>query len=153
MTGQPPSSPFNRIRPQNPSLQAILIASVVLFILFLWLNFALSQEIESIGREIQVKTEELRALERRQGALLTEISVASSQEKKAAEARTLGYRPQTPVYILYAQPLAATTGEGLGSQWPEAVLADGGGPHQEMSRSLWEMVARQSGSTPPETAP
>jgi len=49
----------------NPPIQLILVIFVALFILFLWLNFVLTQEIESIGREIQARTEELQAAERR----------------------------------------------------------------------------------------
>ncbi len=152
MTGQVPSSPLKRIRNHNPSVQAILIAFVLLFVLFLWLNFSLAQEIESLGREIQVKTDKLRALERRQGALLKEISVASSQQKLADEAWTLGYRPQTPVYVPITQPLQPATGDGAGSRWQPAASVNEGRP-ADPSQSLWEIVARQPSSTRLEDMP
>jgi cell division protein FtsB len=95
----------------SPSIQVILVVFVALFILFLWLNFVLTQEIESIGREIQAKTEELQTMERRQDVLLKEISVISSQERMADQAWTMGYQPQTPVYLSVAEPLGQAAGE------------------------------------------
>ncbi len=73
MSGQPSPNQRKRRQDSTPAMQSALIAFVAFFILFLWLHFALTQQIESIGREIQVKSEELRALERQHKAILKEI--------------------------------------------------------------------------------
>jgi cell division protein FtsB len=126
----------------SPPIQVILVVFVALFILFLWLNFVLTQEIESIGREIQAKTEELRAIERRQSVLLKEISVLGSQERMAEQAWILGYRTQQPVYLSIAEPLGqpsalASTGEWSGQR----------------TESLWAVLAGQNGTLASETIP
>ena len=126
----------------SPPIQVILVVFVALFILFLWLNFVLTQEIESIGREIQAKTEELRAIERRQSVLLKEISVLGSQERMAEQAWILGYRTQQPVYLSIAEPLGqpsalASTGEWSGQR----------------TESLWAVLAGQNGALASETIP
>jgi hypothetical protein len=94
-----------------PTIQALIVIFVLLFILFLWLNFALAQRTESVGREIQVKTEELESLERRGDALRKEISVEASQERMAARARALGYQPQAPFFLPMAEPLVENESE------------------------------------------
>ena len=99
-------------RVNSPPIQVILVVFVALFILFLWLNFVLTQEIESIGREIQAKTDELQALQRQRGVLLKEISVLGAQERMADQAWAIGYRPQTPVYLSVAEPLGQAAGTG-----------------------------------------
>jgi hypothetical protein len=125
----------------------------VLFILFLWLNSALAQGIESIGREIQEKSEELDVLKRRETDLLREISIASSEQKLADEAWALGYRPQTPVYLQVAQPLAEATNDVEGSGWRLTSSANGGPPRAYSSHSLWDIVARPSYDLRSRTAP
>jgi len=124
----------------------VLVIAVALFILFLWLNFALTQEIESIGREIQEKTRELEAMERGRDSLLKEISKASSQLEMADKAWDLGYRPQTPVFLLVVEPLArATDGATASQEWSVSTAAEGEGAAQ-LSLPLLEVLAHQSGS-------
>lgn len=130
-----------------------MVIFVVLFILFLWLNFALAQGIESIGREIQEKSEELDVLKRRETDLLREISIASSEQKLADEAWALGYRLQTPVYLQVAQPLAEATSDVEGSGWRLTSSANGGLPPASPSHSLWDIVARPSYDLQSGTAP
>lgn len=124
MTSHLPSIPSKRGQ-KSPSLQVILIASVALFILFLWLNFVLTQRIESIGREIQVKTAELDAAERRHGALLKEICEVGSEQEMANMAFTLGYRPQTPVYVVVGGPFVQASSKVVASGGQSATLPDG----------------------------
>jgi hypothetical protein len=133
----------NRKRIASPSMQTTTVVFVALFVLFLWLNFVMAEQIESRGRAIQVKTEELRTIERQQKALLKEISVAGSEQRMAEEAKALGYRPQTPIYLAVAQPLAQSRGELVGS---EGVLAAVASKEQEAAPpaySLLDMLARR----------
>jgi hypothetical protein len=143
VTGHLPSIPIKQGR-KSPSLQVILIAFVALVILFLWLNFVLAQEIESIGREIQVRTEELGTVERRHEALLKEISTVGSQQEMATRALALGYQPQTPVYLAVPEPIAQASSSALAGSGQVAVLSSGGQdwPSQPAS-SLLDVLARQ----------
>jgi hypothetical protein len=83
----------------------VLAILVVLFILFLWLHFIIAQDIEMIGRELQVKTEELQRVEREQQSLRKKIATLSTQQRMAERAEQLDYRTQDPVYILVDRPL------------------------------------------------
>jgi cell division protein FtsB len=112
VTSHLPSMPSRRGR-KSPPLQAILVVFVALFILFLWLNFILTQQIESIGREIQVKTKELNRVERRHEALLKEICEVASEQEMANMATRLGYRPQTPVYVAVGRPFVQAPNDAL----------------------------------------
>lgn len=143
MTGHLPSIQTKQGR-KSPSLQVILVAFVALVILFLWLNFVLAQEIESIGREIQVKTEELGAVERRHEALLKEISTVGSQQDMAARALALGYQPQTPVFLAVPEPLVQAPSNAFADSGQVAVLSGGerDWPSQPAS-SLLDVLARQ----------
>jgi cell division protein FtsB len=137
----------------SPSIQVILVVFVALFILFLWLNFVLTQEIESIGREIQAKTEELQVIERRQGVLLKEISVIGSQERMAEQAWLVGYRPQTPVYLSVAEPLGQAASEATEYGGQPAASVSAGEQSAERTRSLWDLLAHQGGTLVSETTP
>jgi cell division protein FtsB len=137
----------------NPPIQLILVIFVALFILFLWLNFVLTQEIESTGREIQARTEELQAAERRRGVLLKEISLLGSQERMAEQAWIMGYRPQTPVYLSIAEPLGQAGGEAAEYGEKSASLANAGEQSAARPRSLWELLALQGGAFAAETIP
>jgi hypothetical protein len=88
-----------------PAAGAVLGALIALLILFQWMHFILAQGIESTGREIQVKTEELQRIERLNNELRRQISVAGSQEEMAGRSSNLGYDAQRPVYLLVDQPL------------------------------------------------
>jgi hypothetical protein len=137
----------------SPSLPAIVIAFVALLILFLWLNFILTQQIESTGRDIQEKTGELDALQRRQDALLWEISAAGSEQKMSEQAWALGYRLQTPIFLPVAQPLAQVTDEAAGSRWPLATPESAEEEGPEPPSSLWALLTQQFQDTELETAP
>jgi cell division protein FtsB len=146
------STQLKQIR-TSPSIQLVLVIAVVLFILFLWLNFALTQEIESIGREIQEKTRELQAIERRQDSLLKEISETSSQLEMADKAWDLGYRPQTPVFLPVVEPLArATDGTMANQDWSLSAAAGVEGAAQQ-SLPLLVVLANQSRSLASVTEP
>lgn len=137
----------------SPSIQVILVVFVALFILFLWLNFVLTQEIESIGREIQAKTEEFQIIERRKDVLLKEISVIGSQERMAGQAWSMGYRPQTPVYLSVAEPLGQATSEANDSGEQPAAPVSAGEQSAGRTRSLWDLLALQGGTLASETIP
>jgi cell division protein FtsB len=83
----------------------VLAVLIILFILFLWLHFIIAQDIEATGREIQVKTAELKRVERAQQALRQRIAISSTQARMAERAKRLGYHAQNPVYILVNRPL------------------------------------------------
>jgi cell division protein FtsB len=136
-------------RRSGPAIQVMLVVFIVLFILFLWLNFVLTQKIESIGRDIQAKTEELQAIERQQAVLLKEISVIGSQERMADQAWMMGYQPQTPVYLSVAEPLGQAASEvtEYGGQLSASTESAG------RTRSLWELLALQGGTLASETIP
>lgn len=139
-------------RTQGPSIQAILIVSVILIILFLWLNFVLTQQIESVGREIQEKAQELNAIERHKDALLSEISATASQQEMARRASALNYRPQTPVYLPLSEPFVRTYGATADSGRQFAPSATGEESAAQQSALLFTMLAHQS-ETLAETLP
>ena len=143
MTGHLPSTTNKHRWDYGPSLQAIVIVFVALFILFLWLDFIQTQQIESTGRDIQVKTEELGVLERQRDALLREISAAGSQQRMSDQAWMLGYRPQIPIYLPVAQPLVQATGEATSNSWPLATPESAEGAMAETSSSLWDLLTQQ----------
>jgi cell division protein FtsB len=113
-------------RSRIPTIQALIVIFVLLFILFLWLNFALAQRTESVGREIQVKTQELESLERRGDALRKAISVEASQERMAARAHVLGYQPQAPFFLPMSEPLLETVSEAPAPVEQIATLSSSG---------------------------
>ena len=90
MKGKLPRVSFRSKRSRTPSIQALIVIFISLFILFLWLNFGLTQQIESIGRDIQAKTEELQSLERQGDAYRQEISDKESQEEHVRESAPAG---------------------------------------------------------------
>jgi hypothetical protein len=132
----------------------ILVAFVALFILFLWLNFVLAQEIESIGREIQVKTGELNTVERRHEALLKEICEVGSQQEMANQAAALGFRPQTPVYLAVAEPLVQASSDAVagGGQFAALSVGEEEWPSQP-ANSLLDVLARQLETSEPGDRP
>jgi len=93
-------------RGRTPSIQALIVAFITLFILFLWFGFGLTQQIESMGHQLQVKTEELEKLQRQADAYRRDISTRSSQFNMAERARLLGYQPQAPFFLPVSEPLA-----------------------------------------------
>jgi hypothetical protein len=117
MTGRSPSSsppqPRKQARlhlaPRAPSAQAVIIASVALLILFLWMHFILAMEIETIGRQIQEGTEELRRISRENDALRREIAEAGSNSNLARRAEVLGFERQPATYLILQEPLARPT--------------------------------------------
>ena len=137
----------------SPPIQVILVVFVALFILFLWLNFVLTQEIESIGRDIQAKTMELQAIERRQSVLLKEISVLGSQERMADQAWVLGYRPQQPVYLSIAEPLGQATDEAMAYEGQSSALVSTGQRSGQRIEPLWAVLAGQNETLASETIP
>lgn len=98
-------------RGRTPSIQALTVAFITLFILFLWFGFGLTQQIESMGRQLQVKTEELEKLRRQADAYRREISARGSQFNMAERARLLGYQPQAPFFLPVSEPLAEPASE------------------------------------------
>ena len=142
-------------RGQNsPRIQVLLVAFIFLFILFLWLNFVLTQDLETIGREIQVKNGELRSIERQNQALKKEISADSSQERMAAQAMALGYQPQTPVFLTLNEPLVQASGDiPAGGGGATAPLAEGEEWSSEAANALLAVLAGQFGTSEPVRIP
>jgi hypothetical protein len=149
MAGHLPSTTFKK----RPSIAVILIIYAALFILFLWFNFVLSQEIESVGREIQVRTEDLGASLRQRDALLKEISAIGSQQRMSERATEMGYQPQTPVFLSVAEPLVQASGDAAKTGMQSASFESGAErPMQEPSMFL-ELLARQPQAFQSETRP
>jgi len=73
-----------------------IAAVVALLILTQWLHFLLSLEIESMGREIDVKTAELQRLQRENLATMRQITLL----------KAMGFRPQQPLYLAVERPIA-----------------------------------------------
>jgi hypothetical protein len=149
MAGHLPSTAARK----GPSIAVILIIYAALFILFLWFNFVLSQEIESVGREIQVRTEELNASLRQRDALLKEISVVGSQERMSERATELGYQPQTPVFLSVAEPLVPAGGDVMGNGQQSASFESGGEQPMQEPIIFLELLARQPLALQSETRP
>jgi hypothetical protein len=131
---------FKRRRDEGPSTQVVLIVLVCLIILFLALNFVWAQQIESIGREIQERTEELEAEGRQRDALLIKISETGSQRNLALEAWRLGYRPSTPIYLPLAQPLIEPVLAGTESSDSGTSEARSGAQPEPTGGSLWDLL-------------
>ncbi|MEJ2208318.1 MAG: hypothetical protein P8129_04690 [Anaerolineae bacterium] len=109
MSSQPTPVLLKYKEKTTPSAGIVVAVLVTLLILFLWLHFILAQKIESAGREIQFKTEQLHEIERHNHELRRKIAISSSQERLAERSRALGYGPQRPLYLLVDQPLPPTT--------------------------------------------
>jgi hypothetical protein len=124
-------------------VQVTILVFLSLFVLFLWLNLVMAQQIETRGREIQVNAEELSAAERRQKALLTDISTAGSEQRMAEQALALGYRPQAPIYLSVAQALAqpASDRSGSGKAYEDAASGELDAPLS--ANSLLDMLAQK----------
>lgn len=152
MPKQLPSSSFAGRRARGPSVQAVLVAFITLVVLLLWLNFVQTQEIESTGREIQVRSEELRALDRQNHAVLREISEAGSEHNLAQRAKALGYRPESPIYLAIDEPIVGTAnnsselGDFLTSLTAEERQA-------QQTDPLWDLLDRQFGWSKEDLAP
>lgn len=143
MTEQLPPGAFKGRRTRGPSLQAVLVAFISLVILFLWLNFVLTQEIESMGREIQVRNQDLSALERQNEALLGEISVAGSERNLAQRAKSLGYGPDMPVYLTIHEPIIGPSSDALETDFIASLT-----PEERRARQsdpLWALLGRRFG--------
>jgi hypothetical protein len=126
---------------------------VVLFILFLWANFGLTQQIESIGRDIQAKTEELQSLEQQGDAYRQEISEKGSQRNMSVRARLLGYQPQAPFYLPMTEPLAEPESEAPVPEGASSTLASSEGIRAQTANSLWLLLTGGSAQPDSATAP
>jgi cell division protein FtsB len=109
-----------------PAAGTIVAVLVALLILFQWLHFILALKIESAGREIQAKTEELQRIERHNHELRRQISIAGSQEQMSERSRDMGYAAQRPVYLLVDQPLPPTTQSSWPTGWELAGTVEDG---------------------------
>jgi hypothetical protein len=129
-----------------------LVAFISLVILFLWLNFVLTQELEVMGREIQVRTEELRTLERQNHALLRQISVAGSERNLAQRAKSLGYRPGAPLYLSIDEPITGPTDDVLvmGDFFASLTAEE---RRAQQSDPLWALLGLQLGGAEDSLAP
>jgi hypothetical protein len=85
-------------------------------------------QIEERGRQIQVKTEELQKLERRNRMLSFWIAEAESQRIMAEKAADLEYAPQKPMYLVRDQPLSPPTGMSGEGQVTAAGISEGSEP-------------------------
>lgn len=152
MTREMPSGAFRGRQARGPSFQAVLVAFVSLVILFLWLNFVLTQEIESVGREIQVETEELRTLERQNQALLRQISVNGSERSLAQRAKSLGYRPAVPLYLSIDEPIIGPT-DGVLAREDFFASLTAEERRVQQSDPLWALLGLQFGGAKESPAP
>lgn len=129
-----------------------MIAFISLVILFVWLNFVLTQQIESTGRDIQVRTKQLGAQERRNETLLRQISEAGSGRELAQRAKSLGYRPVMPIYLTIDEPIigeaedASVTGGLFTSLTTEELEAQQFDP-------FWDLLGQQTNPARTEAAP
>ena len=153
MKGKLPRVSFRSKRSRTPSIQALIVIFVSLFILFLWLNFVLTQQIETIGRDIQVKTEELRSLQRQGDAYRQEMSATGSQWNMSEKARLLGYQPQAPVFLRMSEPLAEPVSDAPGPAGQSGVLASSEGVRAQPASRLWLLLTGQILGPETETAP
>ena len=152
MTRELPSGAFKGRRERGSSLQAVLVAFISLVILFLWLNFVLTHELEMMGREIQVKTEELRTLERQNHALLRQISVAGSERDLAQRAKYLGYSPGAPLYLSIDEPIIGPTDDvSLMGDFFASLTAEE--RRAQQSDPLWALLGLQFGGAEDSPAP
>jgi hypothetical protein len=100
-----PSALSERHSPKSPAHHFALAAVVALLILSLWLHLILALEIERMGHDIDLRTEELERLQRENLARMGQITLLESQRRMAEEATALDFRPQQPLYLAVRQPL------------------------------------------------
>ena len=153
MKAKLPRVSFRSKRSRTPSIQALVITFIVLFILFLWLNFGLTQQIESIGRDIQVKSKELQSLEQRGDAFRQEISDKESQKNMSDRARLLGYQPQAPFFLPMKEPLLEPESEDPATGGQSATLASSEGIQVQTANNLWLLLTGRSAGPDSATAP
>jgi hypothetical protein len=138
---------------RTPSTQALIVIFISLFILFLWLNFVLTQQVEMIGRDIQVKSEELQSLQRQGDAYRQAISVNGSQWNMSEKARLLGYQPQAPVFLRMSEPLAEPVSEAPAPAVESSALESSEDMQVQTSSRLWLLLTGQLLGPEIETAP
>lgn len=153
MKGKLPRVSFRSKRSRTPSIQALVVIFISLFILFLWMNFGLTQQIESIGRDIQAKTEDLQSLERRGDAYRQEISDKESQRNMSERARLLGYQPQAPFFLPMSEPLAEPESEAPVPEWQSTTPASGEGVQAQAANRLRLLLTGRSAKPDSATAP
>jgi hypothetical protein len=151
--GKLPRVSFRSKRSRTPSIQALIVIFVSLFILFLWLNFVLTQQIETIGRDVQVKSAELESLERQGDAYRQAISLKGSQRNMSERARLLGYQPQAPVFLPMSEPLAEPVGEAPVAPRTSSALASSEGVPSQTASKLWLLLTGRLLEPEVETAP
>ena len=153
MKAKLPRVSFRSKRSRTPSIQALVITFIVLFILFLWLNFGLTQQIESIGRDIQVKSKELQSLEQQGDAFRQAISDKESQRTMSDRARLLGYQPQAPFFLPMNESLIEPESEDPATGGQSATLASSGGIQVQTANNLWLLLTGRSAGPDSATAP
>ena len=153
MKGKLPRVSFRSKRSRTPSIQALIVIFLSLFILFLWLNFWMTQQIESIGRDIQAGTEELQSLEREGDATRQQISHKGSQRNMSERARLLGYQPQAPFFLNMSEPLAEPESETSVPEWQSTTRASGEGIQVHTANRLWLLLTGRSAKPDSATAP
>jgi hypothetical protein len=153
LKGKLPRVSLNSKGSRTPSTQALIVIFISLFILFLWLNFVLTQQVEMIGRDIQVKSEELQSLQRQGDAYRQEISVKGSQWNMSEKARLLGYQPQAPVFLRMSEPLAEPVSEAPALAGQSSALASSEGMQVQTASRLWLLLTGQLLGPEIETAP
>jgi hypothetical protein len=92
-------SASTRSADRTPSVRTVIIVFVVLLILFGWLHLILSLEIASTGRHIQLRTEELKEIERGNEDLHRRIAEALNSAEMTRRALEAGYQLQEPIYL------------------------------------------------------
>ena len=153
MKGKLPRVSFKSKRSRTPSIQALIVIFITLFVLFLWLNFGLTQQIESIGRDIQVKTKELEALKQQGDAYKRDISEEGAQRNMSERARLLGYQPQAPHYLLMTEPLVEPESEAPVPGEQSFTLAGSEVNQAQTANGLWLLLTGRSAPPDSATAP
>jgi hypothetical protein len=151
--GKLPRVSFGSKRSHTPSIQALIVIFITLFILFLWLNFGLTQQIESLGRDIQVKTQELKSLKQEGDAYKQQLSENGSQRNMSKRARVLGYEPQAPHYLLMTEPLVEPESGVPVPAEQSSTLAGSEGGQAHGANNLWLLLTGRSVGPDSATAP
>lgn len=146
-----PRVSFSSRRSRTPTAQVLIVTFVLLFVLFLWLNFVLMQQTESIGRDMQAKAEQLKSLQRQGDAYRQEIAIKASQLNMAERARLLGYQPQAPLFLPISEPLAEPVSEAPVGQ--TTTLASGVDVRDSTANPLWLLLTGQLLGPESRTAP
>lgn len=134
-----------RATARTPSLRAVIAVFVALLILVSWLRLILALEIALTGRQIQMRTQELEAIERGNDLIRIDIARAESPTGLAELAYELGFRPRKPVYIPLASPLAGSSGDEAAGRTGPGTRSSSEETLNEDEQSLLDLATEELG--------